>query len=182
MTKTKTKNKPKKRQAEARITEAEIAIGRSVYYRGYHLEDTKDGTPTAVIIRRVDQERTTKSDPVIYRIDAKPSMEAAKAVIDKTAKRFGHDITEVNKTSSGNGKVASTAKNAPTKSTTTKKKVAKATNSATNLNQLLKDKGLWQKGMQFLSGEEKQRLLDGDKSVLKVLEKKLKAIAAKAKK
>jgi len=55
-----------------------------------------------------------------------------------------------------------------------------------NLNQQLKDKGLWKKGCQFLSVKEKEALLKagkpaaaGAKKVYKILADKLEAIAAK---
>lgn len=180
MTNTKSKPKTKTHIArEARISEEELAIARSEYYRGYHLEDTGDGTKFAVIIRRLDQPRTKKSEPVIYRIDARESIEEAKKVIDKTAMKLNMDITEVNSPTT-NTKIEKASNNSTPKRTSTSQKTQQKASSAPNLNTILREKGLWQKGMQFLTSEEKQRFIDGDKTVQKVLDNKLKAIAKKA--
>lgn len=159
------KAKLKQEQREAEMTPTELALEHSEFYRGYYIEQHNEGHVT---IRRLVAKKAGKLGAIVYDLGFKKSIGLAKDDIDKAALKFGDIIVE-----------EATLEAVPSKSTNTTTKSTKAKASvipATNLNQRLRDNSLWEKGMQFLSGEEKQRLLDGDKSVLKVLSKKLKAI------
>ncbi len=157
------------------LTSVERAVEDSVFYNGYHIEKFKK--KDRVIVRRVMEKSTKKHKALIYELGEYSDIATAKRHIDKAAKKFGRQIYEYERGGETNG---ATPKPTPTGKKTSQ--TAKPLKKKVNLNDVLREKGLWLAGMQFLSGEEKQRYIDGDKKVLKILKDKLKKIAAKAKK
>ncbi len=175
--KKKSQEKARKGREELRrseLTSIERAIEDSVLYNGYHIEKFKK--KDEVVVRRVMEKKSGKHKALIYELGKYPTLAEAKKSIDKAAKKFGRQIYEYDKGAGSNG---STPK--PTAKGNKTTQTAKPLKNKVNLNDVLREKGLWLAGMQFLSGEEKQRYIDGDKTILKVLKKKLKAIAEKAK-
>ncbi len=167
-----------KKLREADMTVTELALERSKSYRGYEIETLKGGT---AFVRRIAIKKASKHAAVIYDLGEFPSVEVAKSRIDKAAKKFGRDITEY----SALDGVPLSVKAPPTKPTNGVKKTpqkAATTKSQGNLNEMLKEKGLWQKGMQFLTSDEKQLFIDGKRGAQKVLDIKMKSIADKARK
>jgi len=148
----------KEQAFEDLISAPERAIEKSTEHRGYHIEKLKGGKGK-VFVRRLVAARTDKLLPVIYELGEFDNMDKAKRAIAKAAKKFGREINEYDiKMETLDGTIA----------------------PKINYNQALKDAKLWKSGMQFLNTEEKKRLLSGDEIVYKILEAKLKAIAAKA--
>ena len=178
------KTKTKKQIRNEEMTPTEIAMEDSEQYRGYHIETLKDDT---VIVRRLAAKKVKKEGAVVYQIGEFINPEAAKLAIDKAAAKFGREINEFEEVVAP--KKTATAKATKKTSTTTKStKKQSSTAAPSNLNQQLRDSGLWQKGMQFLSSTEKQLFMDADgksaaglKKLQKILDDKLEAIAAKAK-
>jgi hypothetical protein len=171
------KVKTKKQIRNEELTRIEVAMLDSEQYRGYHIETLEDGGAT---VRRLVVKKSTKEQAVIYDIGHFDSPADAKLNIDNAAKKFGREINafdDVNRT---------VVKKSATKRTNKAKKTSNkqpSNGSAVNLNQQLRDKGLWQKGMQFLSGDEKMMFIQGDALKAQgILDNKVKMIAEKARK